>query len=80
MLDYNLRFLCDVVGMQAHKARKRLSCSLPLYMGIVLTGLKQLVVRRIGRITLENIENESFFDGLPHGIAMDRHAISTKDC
>ena len=79
VLDHHLGLLRDVVRVQPHEARQRLRRLLALDVRVVLAGLEQLEVGRVGRVVLQHVEDERFLDRLPHGVAVRRLPIAAED-
>ena len=79
VLDHHLGLLRDVVRVQPHEARQRLRGLLALDVGIVLAGLEQLEVGRVGRVVLQHVEDELLLDRLPHRVAVRGLPIAAED-
>ena len=76
VLDHHLGLLHDVVRVQPYEAGKRLGRVLPLHVGIVRAFLEHPVVGGVGRIVLEDVQDESLLGRLPHRVAMGGPAVA----
>ena len=72
VLDHHLRLLRDVVRVQRHEARELRGRLLLVDLRVVLDRLDQPVVRLVGRVVLEHVEDEALLDGLPHRVEVER--------
>src|SRR4051812_31362632 len=68
MLDHHLGLLSEVVWMETYETGQRTCGFAFVELGIVLNGLYELEVGLIGRVVLQDIENEAFLNGLPHAV------------
>ena len=70
MLDNDLNFLSDVVRMQTHPPHQLFHGGTAFDFLIVklFTIVGQLECQLVRRVVLEDVQNESFLNRLPHGI------------
>ena len=78
MFNHYLGFLRDVVWVQPHKAHQCARSRLALDVRIYLAVFQELVVCRIGRVVLKNVEDESFLYCLPHRVFMELFTVAAK--
>ena len=69
---YNdLCFLADVVGVQLFVLADELCRPAGGQVGVVRDGLGDLEAGGIGHVVLQHIQNEPFFNGLPHTVNVE---------
>ena len=72
VLDHHLGLLLDVVRVQAHELGQRPRRLLLRQVRVILDRLHQPVIGRVGGVVLHHVEDETFLDGLPHGVEVKR--------
>ena len=74
VLYHHLHLLGDVVGVQPHPAHDAFHGGVALHLGLVqlLPVVGQLEGQAVGRVVLQHVQNEAFFNRLPHRVHMKR--------
>ena len=65
--------------MQAHETGEGTRRLLALDVGIVLARLEQFEVGGVAGVVLEDVHDELFLNGLPHGVSVEGLPIPTED-
>ena len=79
VFHHHPRFLVDVVRMELHIPRQSAGGLLAFHVGVFVARLEQLVVAVVGNVVSQHVQNEAFFNGLAHGVAMGGFAIAPED-
>jgi hypothetical protein len=71
VLDDDLDFLADVVGVEAHPAGQGGAGFFGVYDFPFGLGVGDLPGGAVGGVVAQHVEDEAFFDRLPHGIEVE---------
>ena len=72
VLDDHLHLLADVVRMQTHPARQLHARLFRVHFLVVTVRVGDLPGGAVGGVVLQHIEDETFLDGLAHGVQVER--------
>ena len=72
VFHYDTGFLLNGFRLTFHIGTQFLECLFPVKDGIMLNGLHNLEKTVIGGIVFQNIHDKAFFNGLFHGVFMER--------
>ena len=72
VFDDDFGFLGDVMGVEPHEAGESLGRLFLLHFGIFGRGAGEAVIGTVGGVVTQHVEDEAFFDGLPHSVLVER--------